>query len=85
MVDDSKDFLVHEEEEFVEIGEDQDENLDYGFISDDSDEKNETGKTPSLTWMMKTIKNMLMKVVMKIIAVLIVSTLRRILTKKARN
>ena len=33
----------------------------------------------------KTIKNMLMKVVMNIVAVLIVNTLRRILMKKARN
>ena len=42
-------------------------------------------KTKSLTWMVETIKYRLMKVVMKTMAVLIVNTLIRILTKKARN
>jgi len=42
-------------------------------------------KTKRLTWMVKTIETMLIKMVMKTMAVLIVSTLRRFLRKKAGN
>jgi len=44
MVDELKDVLIHGEEEFVERGEDQDEKVDHGFTSEDSDEENEMAK-----------------------------------------
>lgn len=44
MVDKLKDFLAHEEKEFVESGEDQDEKEHHGLISDDSDEENEMAR-----------------------------------------
>ena len=85
MVDELKDFLVHEKKNSLRVEKTRMKRLITDLFVTKVMRKMKYLETKSLEWMVNAIKNMLLKVVMETTTVLIVNTLRRILAKKARN